>query len=122
MLIVSALKPPFSAVAPNTRPPVPLLLMVCGFVLFVGLAQRHPVAPFVASLGLFVLSYMGLLISFYPYMVPSSVTLWDAAGPDSSLKFLLVGAVVLLPVVLAYTIYAYWVFRGKVGESGGYHS
>ena len=102
--------------------PVPLLLMICGFVLFVGLAQRHPVAPFMASLGLFVLSYMGLLISFFPYMVPSSVTLWDAAGPDSSLKFLLIGAVVLLPIVLAYTIYSYWVFRGKVGESGGYQS
>lgn len=102
--------------------PVPLLLMICGFVLFVGLAQRHAVAPFLASLGLFVLSYVGLLISFFPYIVPSSVTLWQAAGPDASLKFLLAGAVVLLPIILGYTIYSYWVFRGKVGESGGYRS
>ena len=77
---------------------------------------------FLSVQGLFVLSYMGLLVSFFPYIVPSAVTLWQAAAPDNSLKFLLVGAVVLLPMILSYTAYAYWVFRGKVGPSHQYHS
>jgi cytochrome d ubiquinol oxidase subunit II len=76
--------------------------------------------PFLASQGLFILSFIGLLISFYPYMVPSSVTIWSAAAPDDSLSFTLIGAAILLPVILLYTINAYWVFRGKVGGTGGY--
>ena len=65
-------------------------------------------------MALFVLCYIGLGISFYPYIVPPSVTIWEAAAPDNSLRFLLVGASVLMPIILAYTAYAYWVFRGKV--------
>ncbi len=101
--------------------PVPLLVLGCALLLARGLAQRWEVIPFVASIGLFVLSYIGLGISFYPYIVPTSVTIWEAAAPDSSLRFLLVGAVVLIPIILAYTAYAYWVFRGKVDPKGGYH-
>jgi cytochrome d ubiquinol oxidase subunit II len=55
-------------------------------------------------------------------MVPPSVTIWEAAAPDASLHFLLVGAVVLIPIILIYTGYAYWVFRGKVGKTSGYHA
>ena len=101
--------------------PVPLLVLGCALLLARGLAQRWEVIPFLASIGLFVLSYIGLGISFYPYIVPTSVTIWEAAAPDSSLRFLLVGAVVLIPIILAYTAYAYWVFRGKVDPKGGYH-
>jgi cytochrome d ubiquinol oxidase subunit II len=72
-------------------------------------------------LSLFALSFIGLGVSFYPYIVPNSVTIWEAAAPDNSLGFLLVGASVLIPVILAYTAYAYWVFRGKVNAVGGYH-
>jgi len=54
-------------------------------------------------------------------MVPPSLTIWDAAAPDESLAFLLVGALVLVPMILAYTAYAYWVFRGKVDPEEGYH-
>ena len=68
-----------------------------------------------------MLSYIGLGISFYPYIVPNIVTIWEAAAPDSSLAFLLVGACVLIPLILAYTAYSYWVFRGKVNAAGGYH-
>lgn len=53
--------------------------------------------------------------------MPSSVTIWDAAAPDDSLSFILVGAAVLLPLIVLYTIHAYWVFRGKVGATGGCH-
>ncbi|MCO6187298.1 cytochrome d ubiquinol oxidase subunit II [Rhizobium sp. L1K21] len=76
---------------------------------------------FFSALGLFVLGYVGIGISFYPYMVPHSLTIWDAAAPDDSLSFLLAGAVVLIPIILIYTAYAYWVFRGKVRASEGYH-
>ena len=101
--------------------PVPLLVGLAGFVLLKGLEQRNERRPFLASLALFVLCFVGLLISFYPYLVPTSVTIWQAAAPDVSLEFLLAGAAVLLPIILAYTGYSYWVFRGKVNSVGGYH-
>ncbi len=68
-----------------------------------------------------MLGYIGIGISFYPFMVPPSLTIWDAAAPDESLAFLLVGALVLVPMILTYTAYAYWVFRGKVDPEEGYH-
>ena len=100
---------------------VPLLLAVCAFGLWHGLTTDKHLQPFLAALGLFVLSFVGLGISFYPYIVPGALTIEDAAAPDSSLAFLLVGAAVLVPVILAYTGYAYWVFRGKIDPSEGYH-
>jgi cytochrome bd ubiquinol oxidase subunit II len=71
--------------------------------------------------AVFVLSYIGLGISFYPYIVPPSVTIWSAAAPLESLSFLLVGASILIPLILAYTAWSYWVFRGKLDPSAGYH-
>ncbi len=65
--------------------------------------------------------YIGLGIGLYPHIVPPDITIWQPAAPAESLAFLLVGALVLFPVILVYTAYAYWVFRGKVGEAGGYH-
>jgi cytochrome d ubiquinol oxidase subunit II len=100
--------------------PVPLLVAGAAFILIRGLLRREERTPFLAALALFVLSYIGIGISFYPYIVPPTLTISDAAAPDESLAFLLVGAVVLVPIILAYTGYAYWVFRGKVG-SEGYH-
>jgi cytochrome d ubiquinol oxidase subunit II len=101
--------------------PVPLLVALLALLLWRALKQRLDRPPFLLALGLFVLSYAGLGISNYPYVVPRSVTIWQAAAPDSSLKFLLVGAVVLLPLILGYTGYAYWVFRGKITSGEGYH-
>jgi len=101
--------------------PVPLLVLFSAYQLYNGLKLRRELSPFLASLALFVLSFIGLGISFYPHIVPNSVTIWEAAAPDNSLAFLLTGAVVLIPLILAYTIYSYWVFRGKVNAAGGYH-
>jgi cytochrome d ubiquinol oxidase subunit II len=100
---------------------VPLLVAVCAYALYRSLATKRELTPFLAALGLFILSFVGLLISFYPYIVPSSITIRNAAAPDASLSFTLIGTVILLPLVLVYTTYSYWVFRGKVGETGGYH-
>ncbi|NDY84346.1 cytochrome d ubiquinol oxidase subunit II [Orrella sp. NBD-18] len=102
--------------------PVPLLVLISTFILFRGISLRNSLSPFLAAQCLFVLSYIGLVISFFPYIVPSSVTLWDAAAPENSLKFLLIGAVILIPIILSYTAYSYRVFKGKVGSSHSYHS
>ncbi len=101
--------------------PVPLMVLAAAYSLYQGLKLRRELQPFLSALALFVLSFIGLGIGFYPYIVPHSITIWDAAAPDSSLMFLLVGASVLLPLILAYTAYSYWVFRGKIKEGEGYH-
>lgn len=100
---------------------VPVMLALCAFALWHGLTYDKHLQPFVAALGLFVLSFIGLGISFYPYMVPGAITIAEAAAPESSLGFLLVGALVLVPIILAYTAYSYWVFRGKIDPEEGYH-
>ncbi|MBN9332457.1 cytochrome d ubiquinol oxidase subunit II [Devosia sp.] len=100
---------------------VPLLLSLCGGALRYGLRTDRHLQPFLAALGLFVLSFVGLGISFFPYIVPGALTIESAAAPESSLLFLLAGAAVLIPTILAYTGYAYWVFRGKLDPEEGYH-
>lgn len=100
---------------------VPVLVFIVGVSLFITLRRERDVSPFLLSISLFLLSYIGLAISLFPNLVPPSVSLWEAAAPDSSLKFLLVGSAFLLPIILAYTTYAYWVFRGKVKEGEAYH-
>ncbi len=100
---------------------VPVLVTACAFALWQGLVRDKHLQPFLAALGLFVLSFAGIGISFFPYIVPGALTIYDAAAPPESLSFLLAGAVVLVPVILAYTGYAYWVFRGKVDPHEGYH-
>lgn len=101
--------------------PVPLFMAFAVYKLFHGIANGRDVAPFLASMALFVISFIGIGISFYPMMVPPSLTIWDVAAPDSSLKFALVGTVALVPLILGYTAYAYWVFRGKLDPEAGYH-
>ena len=101
--------------------PVPLLVAALAFGLQRSIAARRERAPFALALLLFLLSYVGLGISLYPYAVPYAVTAWEAAAPDASLSFLLVGTVALMPLILGYTGYAYWVFRGKVAPGSSYH-
>ena len=100
---------------------VPLVMIGLVWSFFTGLNDQKDVQPFVSALGFFVVSFIGIGISFYPMMVPPSLTIWDVAAPDSSLAFALVGAVVLIPIILGYTAYAYWVFRGKMDPNEGYH-
>jgi cytochrome bd ubiquinol oxidase subunit II len=85
------------------------------------LANKKDYQPFFLSLALFALSYLGLGISIYPYIVPQSITIWQAAAPESSQLFMLVGVAGLIPLILGYTSWAYWVFRGKVRPESGYH-
>ena len=85
------------------------------------LSKRQDYRPFFLSLVLFALAYAGLGISMWPYIVPRSITIWQAAAPENSQLFMLVGVAVLVPVILIYTAWAYWVFRGKVDPEAGYH-
>jgi len=101
--------------------PVPILVALLAVGFWTALAKRAHVTPFLCALGWFVLCFLGLGISLFPLIVPPSIDIWQAAAPDRSLAFLLYGAAVMVPIILAYTIYAYWVFRGKVKEGEGYH-
>jgi cytochrome d ubiquinol oxidase subunit II len=100
---------------------VPLLVAAVAWQLWIGLRDGDALRPFLATVGIFLLSYAGLGVSFYPNLVPPALTIAEAAAPDASLEFLLVGSVVLIPMILLYTGYSYWVFRGKVHPDDGYH-
>ncbi len=100
---------------------VPVLLAAAVWRLYRGLSGNADMEPFLATLAIFVLCFIGIGISFYPNIVPPNLSIAAAAAPDESLLFTLVGAAVLLPLILAYTAYAYWVFRGKVDAKTGYH-
>jgi hypothetical protein len=77
------------------------------------------VLPFLCSFGIFFLAFTGLVISLWPYLIWPSITLWDAAAHPISQAFLLVGTMFLLPIILLYVIWSYWVFRGKVRAGHG---
>ena len=101
--------------------PVPLMAAALILGLWRGLVRGDDRSPFLLTVGVFVLSFLGLAISLYPYAVPFSVTIWQAAAPSPSQVFLLIGIAVMLPVVVLYTGYNYWVFRGKLRKTTAYH-
>ncbi|MHC2626145.1 cytochrome d ubiquinol oxidase subunit II [Bradyrhizobium huanghuaihaiense] len=101
--------------------PVPIAVAAVTVLLLRALANKYDYQPFFLSLALFALSYAGLGISMYPFIVPQSITIWQAAAPPNSQIFLLFGVSVLIPLILGYTAWAYWVFRGKVRPESGYH-
>lgn len=94
--------------------PLPILTIAIVFYNFYCLHQQKERLPFILTIALFVFAYIGFCISAWPYIVPHALPVWEAAAPPSTLKFILVGAVIILPILLIYTIYSYHVFRGKV--------
>jgi cytochrome d ubiquinol oxidase subunit II len=101
--------------------PVPIVTMLVAFVAYRWLDAGRETGPFLLAIVLFLLGYMGLVISTFPFIVPPSVTIWQAAAESSSQKFMLAGTLVLLPIILGYTALIYWLFRGKVGVGESYH-
>lgn len=101
--------------------PVPLLTAFVAYRCWRGLENGEELAPFLLAIGLFMLAYVGLVISHVPYLIPPDLTVWDVAGHPKSQMFALVGAVIMLPIILAYTAFIYWTFRGKVRPGEGYH-
>ncbi len=98
---------------------LPILALLCALWLFRAVKKQQEGQPFVASMGLFLFTYLGLLASKWPYIVPPNYTLWDAASAYESQLFLLLGALFVIPIIISYLAWSYWVFRGKV--KGGYH-
>ena len=101
--------------------PVPLLVATCAFLLVRSLRHGGEILPFVLTLALIFLGYSGLGISLWPNIIPPGISIWQAAGPPESLGFTLVGALFIIPIILMYTVWSYWVFRGKVRHGEGYH-
>lgn len=101
--------------------PVPILVIVSTFMLIRAVRKRQHVAPFLYTLALVFLGYSGLGISLWPNIIPPNISIWDAASPPQSQGFTLVGALLIIPIILVYTFWSYYVFRGKVRHGEGYH-
>jgi cytochrome bd ubiquinol oxidase subunit II len=103
--------------------PVPIATALITVGLWQGLRENShsQSGPFIGAIGLFALSYAGIVISLWPMIVPHNFTLWEAASSPSTQAFLMVGTLFLLPIILLYTGWSYWVFRGKVRADIGYH-
>lgn len=102
--------------------PVPLLVIIASALLWRHLGQdASHVQPFILTLVLIFLGFSGLGISIWPAIIPPSITLWQAAAPEQSQEFMLIGALFIIPVILVYTFWSYYVFRGKVPQDEGYH-
>jgi cytochrome d ubiquinol oxidase subunit II len=101
--------------------PVPIVTALVIVALYHALRLRRVYLPFALTAALFVLSYTGIAVSFFPYIIPPDVTIWQAASPPETQTFLLVGLVPILPIILGYTCWNYYVFRGRVREGDGYH-
>ncbi|HEX2839900.1 cytochrome d ubiquinol oxidase subunit II [Hyphomicrobium sp.] len=101
--------------------PVPLLAAYAAWSCWTGLASGRDQRPFYSTIALFLLGFIGLAVSNLPYIVPPAVDVWQAAAHPSSQFFMLVGVLILLPIILAYTVFVYYTFRGKVRAGEGYH-
>jgi len=101
--------------------PLPLLTAILAWRIFRSMESGGHIEPFFATVGVFVLCFLGLAISNFPYLVPPSLTVWETAAAPASQIFMLIGVVFLLPLILAYTVFVYWTFRGKLAEGEGYH-
>ncbi len=101
--------------------PVPILVAALAAGFYWSIERRHQLTPFLCALGWFFLSFTGLGISVWPTVVPPTIDIWQASNPPQSQAFLLVGMAILVPIIMAYSGYSYWVFRGKVDPGAHYH-
>jgi len=100
---------------------VPLATLLLAWLCWRGIRKNRPIMPFASAVGLFLLAYAGLVVSNAPYLIPPSVTLWQAAAHPSSQVFFLIGTSILMPMILGYTVFVFWIFRGKLQPGEGYH-
>jgi len=100
--------------------PVPAITLLVAVTIWRTIAGRFAHVPFLGAIGLFLLAFLGLAISLFPYAVPQSITIWQAASSPSTLAFVGVGALVILPITLAYLGFSHWIFRGKARPDSGY--
>jgi len=100
---------------------VPAATALVAFAIWRSIETGREALPFIASIALFLLGYLGLVISNFPYLVPPSLTIWQTAAAPATHVFMLMGTLVMLPIILGYTIFVYWTFSGKLREGEGYH-
>ena len=100
--------------------PVPILTAAIAFSMVRAITRDRNSKPFWLAIALFFFGMAGLGVTMWPYVVPPDVTIWDAAAPERSQIFMLVGVAITMPLIIGYTAWAYWVFRGKVSDEG-YH-
>jgi cytochrome d ubiquinol oxidase subunit II len=101
--------------------PLPLIAAGVCAALWLRWSGKPHIAPYLLAVSLFLVGYIGLAVSLWPYIVPFAMTPADAAAADNALELMLWGALPLLPIILGYTGYVYWIFRAKVGEDAAYH-
>jgi len=101
--------------------PVPLLVVFFFYKLQRALKAKAETSPFLYTLGLVLLGYAGLGISIWPNIIPPEMSIHAAAAPPQSQQFALIGAVIIIPIILIYTAWGYYVFRGKVNKDEAYH-
>jgi cytochrome d ubiquinol oxidase subunit II len=101
--------------------PIPALGVLGLMTLALGLRRRSHALPYAGAVLVFLSGYLGLAVGFFPYVVPYSISFREAASTDDALGLLLGGVVVLLPLILGYAGFVYWLFRGKVEHDAGYH-
>jgi cytochrome d ubiquinol oxidase subunit II len=111
----------FNWPGPAVLAPIPLATLAIALAGWRSLNRDSTVGPFAATIGLFLMSYIGIGVSLWPFAVPRHYTLWDAASAPSTQVFLAVGTLFLLPIIITYTAWSYWVFRGKLRHDIGYH-
>jgi cytochrome bd ubiquinol oxidase subunit II len=100
---------------------IPAATALVAFAAWRWLETGREALPFLASVALFLLGYLGLLISNFPYIIPPSMTIWQTAAAAPTQVFMLMGTLVLLPIILGYMIFVYWIFGGKLRVGEGYH-
>ncbi|MET0273917.1 MAG: cytochrome d ubiquinol oxidase subunit II, partial [Phenylobacterium sp.] len=100
---------------------IPLIGVVGLAIVAFGLRRGSHGWPFIGAALMFFSGYLGLAVSFFPYVAPYSMTFRDAANADNALALMLVGVGILLPVIIGYSVWVYWIFRGKVTADAGYH-
>jgi cytochrome d ubiquinol oxidase subunit II len=100
---------------------VPAATALVAFAAWRWLETGREALPFLASIALFLLGFLGLLISNFPYLVPPSLTIWQTAAAPATQVFMLMGTLLLLPIIFGYMVFVYWIFGGKLREGEGYH-
>src|SRR4029453_3069800 len=100
---------------------VPAATALVAFAAWRWLEIGREALPFLATIALFLLGYLGLVISNFPYLVPPSLTIWQRAAAPATQVFMLMGTLVMLPIILGYVVFIYWTFSGKLPEGHGYH-
>jgi cytochrome bd ubiquinol oxidase subunit II len=100
--------------------PIPLMTIITTYFLYKSIIENNELTPFLLTILLFCFGFIGFGISLWPWAVPRKLTVWEAAAGPESLSLMLIGVVIILPIILTYTGYSYYVFRGKSQKGKAY--